>query len=101
MSTGLLARDRTEPELAAVLAHEIAHLAARHGTRLATRAQTTKLASIPLVFMGGWEGGCIEYGGPQPLIPRGFQEQARENEKEADALAREYLSQAGYEVSRI
>ena len=39
--------------MAAVMAHEIAHVAARHGTRQATRGQIINYASLPLMFMGG------------------------------------------------
>ena len=49
-----------EAELAGVMAHEIAHVAARHGTRQATRGEIANLATFPLVFLGGWAG----YGDP-------------------------------------
>jgi heme A synthase len=44
------------------MAHEIAHVAARHGTRQATRGAIINYASIPLIFMGGWTGYAIRQG---------------------------------------
>src|SRR5919109_3903905 len=59
VNSGLILKAETEAELAGVMAHEIAHIAARHGTRQATRGQVVNLASIPLIFMGGWTGYAI------------------------------------------
>ena len=56
VNSGLILKADNESELAGVMAHEIAHIAARHGTRQATRGQVINLASIPLIFMGGWTG---------------------------------------------
>jgi predicted Zn-dependent protease len=57
--------------MAGVMAHEIAHGAARHGTRQATRGQIINYASLPLIFMGGWTGYAI-YQGAGLAIPLGF-----------------------------
>src|SRR5438128_9187906 len=51
VNTGLILKADSESELAGVLAHEIAHVAARHGTRQATRGEMINYASIPLIFM--------------------------------------------------
>ena len=56
VNSGLILKADTEAELAGVMAHEIAHVAARHGTRQATRGEIAQLATIPLIFMGGWTG---------------------------------------------
>ncbi|MGC8794104.1 MAG: M48 family metalloprotease, partial [Bryobacteraceae bacterium] len=56
VNSGLIMRAETEAELAGVMAHEIAHVAARHGTRQASRATIANYAMIPLIFMGGWTG---------------------------------------------
>ena len=53
VNSGLILKSENEAELAGVMAHEIAHVAARHGTRQATRGQVAQLATIPLIFMGG------------------------------------------------
>jgi predicted Zn-dependent protease len=52
LNTGLIRKAESEAELAGVLAREIAHVAARHGTKQATRGQIANIASIPLIFLG-------------------------------------------------
>ncbi len=56
VNTGLILKADNEAELAGVMAHEIAHVAARHGTRQATKAELANYMTIPLIFMGGWAG---------------------------------------------
>src|SRR5262249_62301464 len=62
VNTGILLNADNEAEMAGVMAHEIAHVAARHGTRQATRGDLINYASIPLIFMGGWNGYAIRQG---------------------------------------
>src|SRR5258706_2638674 len=54
VNSGLILQTESEAELAGVMAHEIAHVAARHGTRQATRGEIANLMTIPLIFVGGW-----------------------------------------------
>ena len=72
LSSGLIGTAGSESELAGVMAHEIAHVAARHGMRQVPSG-TVAGRTIPLIFMGGWNGICSRLA-PRILMPIAFQQ---------------------------
>ncbi len=96
VNSGLILQADNEAELAGVMAHEIGHVAARHGTRQATRGELINYASLPLIFAGGWAGYAIQEAAGL-AIPMSFLKFSRAFESEADMLGIEYMYKTGYD----
>jgi predicted Zn-dependent protease len=96
VTSGLIRVADNEAELASVLSHEIAHVAARHYTHHETLAQIIDAAGIPLVFIGGWSGFAIRQG-MEVAGPLALRKQSRMSEGQADQLGLQYLYQTGYD----
>lgn len=97
---GVLELADNEAEMAGVLAHEIAHVTARHGVEQASKGTLVNYASIPLIFVGGW-GGYIAQQVASLAIPLGFLKFSRGAEKEADRLGAQYMWASGYDPQAL
>jgi predicted Zn-dependent protease len=96
VQSGLILAADNEAELAGVMAHEIAHVAACHAARQVTRGNIANIASIPLIFIGGGLGyGLYEAAGLG--VPLTFMKFQRGFEAQADYLGVQYLYASGYD----
>lgn len=83
----------SEDELAGMLAHAIAHVASRDGTRQASRVHLANTTSVPLVYMGAMGGYAT--------MPLAVQQTWRKYEVDADRLAAHKMAAAGYDPAAL
>jgi len=97
VNKGLILEAESESELAGVLAHEIAHVTARHYAEAATKSQLLQYATIPVLFVGG---GWAQYGLYTGLglgMDLALLGVTRKSEAEADQLGTQYLWNTDYD----
>src|SRR6185369_12873405 len=80
----VLAADN-ESEIAGVMEHEIAHVAARHGVEQQSKGRLFQWLSIPLIFVGGPIRAIVQ-NAVNILVPLSFLKFSRGAEEEADRL---------------
>ena len=97
---GLIEAAGNEGELAGVMAHEMSHVALRHGTAQMTKAKKGNLFAIlgaaAGVVVGGSAGQAI-YEGSQLGVGAVFLRYSRDDEKQADLLGVQMMARAGYD----
>jgi predicted Zn-dependent protease len=97
VNSGLILKAETEAELAGVMAHEIAHVACRHGTKQATRGDLMQIGAIGAsIFLGGWTGYAIRQG-MGLAIPLGYLQFSQAFERQADYYGLQYMYKSGYD----
>jgi Zn-dependent protease with chaperone function len=100
INRGMIEAARTEGEMAGVMAHELSHVALRHGTAQATKAQKYSILSgigaIAGAVIGGAPGAIIGQGS-QAAVGAYFLKFSREYETEADILGAQIMARAGYD----
>src|SRR6202167_6366770 len=85
VNTGVLLNADNEAEMAGVMAHEIGHVAARHGTRQASRTELMQYGTLPVILIGGMAGFAI-YQSLGVAVPLGFLKFRRGFESAGDML---------------
>jgi len=99
VNRGMIEAAHTEGEMAGVMAHELSHVALRHGTAQATKAQKYGLLAgilgIGGQILGGPAGAAAQIAGQGVGVY--FLKFSREYETEADILGSQIMARAGYD----
>ncbi len=105
--TGLITSAESESELAAVLGHEIAHVTQRHLARRLEKQQQLSFPSLAtfigaiLIASQNPEAGIGLMTTAQAGMKQALINHTRENEKEADRIGIQTLSNAGFDPAAV
>jgi beta-barrel assembly-enhancing protease len=100
VNRGMIEAAKTEGEVAGVMAHELSHVALRHGTAQAGKAAPFEIGSVLGQIAGAVIGGGLGQvvsGVTQFGLGTAFLKYGREYEKQADILGTQIMARAGYD----
>ena len=100
VNRGMIEAAQTEGEVAGVMAHEISHVALRHGTAQASKAQRYQYGQIAGAVIGaiiGGRVGDVVSQGAQFGLGTAFLRFSREYERQADIEGAQIMARAGYD----
>ncbi len=101
VNRGMIEASGSEAEVAGVMAHELAHVALRHGTLQASKAQKFQIGAIAGQILGaivGGNAGAVIAQGSEFGLGAYFLKYSREYEREADLLGAQIMARAGYDA---
>ena len=104
LNRGMIEAAKSEGEVAGVMAHEIAHVALRHGTAQATKGEKFQIGAIAGQILGaivGGGAGNVIAAGSQIGLGTYFMKYGREYERQADILGAQIMARAGYDPRRM
>jgi predicted Zn-dependent protease len=101
VNKGLILAADNEAEVAGVMAHEIAHVTARHAMENQAKGMLAEIGMMAgSIFLGGLGGMLINQGAQFGAL-LGFMKFSRNAESEADILGVQYLWAAGYDPNAM
>jgi Zn-dependent protease with chaperone function len=104
VNRGLIETAQNEAQLAGVIAHEISHVALRHGTAQMAKAQKYQAGSVAAQILGAVIGGGVGQvvgGAGQMGIGAAFLRFSRDYERQADTLGAQIMANAGYDPHEL
>jgi hypothetical protein len=101
VNKGLILAADNEAELAGVMAHEIAHVTARHAMENQAKAQAMDIGMLAGILLGGPIIGNVLYNGGGFFEGLAYMKFSRGAEEEADKLGVQYMWAAGYDPNAM
>jgi Zn-dependent protease with chaperone function len=100
VNRGMIEKAQTEGQIASVMAHEMSHVALRHGTAQATKATKYEIGAMAGAVLGaiiGGNAGNVVAQGTQFGLGTAFLRFSREYERQADILGSHIMASVGYD----
>jgi hypothetical protein len=104
LNRGMIEAAKAEGEVAGVMAHELSHVALRHGTAQATKGEKFQIGAIAGQILGavvGGPAGSVIAQGSSFGLGAYFLKYGREYERQADMLGAQIMARAGYDPRRM